>query len=89
MLFWITLILVNAMPKSWFNDFQIPEAHLRYRKYNGDRFEQFRRNGRWGTCVDCPIIEGKSYPELCVNTTRGDHTFTLEELAEHYRKFVN
>lgn len=50
---------------------------------------QFRRNGRWGTCVDCPKIEGRAYPELCVNTERGDHNLTLEELVEHYRIFVS
>ena len=74
---------------SYSDSFGTSEEHLRFRSAYGDCFEQFRRNGRWGTCVDCPIIEGKRYPELCVNTTRGDHTLTLEELAEHYRMFVN
>lgn len=73
------------MSKSWFNNFEIPEEHLHYRKYDGDNFEQFRRNGRWGTCTSCPKIEGKAYPEMCVNTDRNDHKLTLEELVEHYR----
>lgn len=36
---------------------------------------QFRRIGRWGTCVDCPPCEHGGYPETerCVNTTRYDH----------------
>ena len=71
------------------DSFGTSEAHLRYKKAYGDSFEQFRRNGRCGACTDCPIIEGRAYPELCVNTTRGDHTLTLEDLVEHYHSFVS
>ena len=71
------------------DSFGTSEAHLRYKKAHGDKFEQFRRNGRWGTCTDCPRIEGRVYPELCVNTKRSDHNLTLEELVEHYRSFVS
>lgn len=32
------------------------------------------RNGRWGTCVECPRDEhGHAYPERCVHTRRSDH----------------
>ena len=70
------------------DSFGTSEAHLRYKKAYGDCFEQFRRNGRWGTCTDCPNVECKKYPELCKNTKRSDHSLCLEELVEHYRQFV-
>ena len=28
---------------------------------------------RWGTCVECPVIDGRKRPGLCVNTDRYDH----------------
>lgn len=36
--------------------------------------DAFRRNGRWGTCIDCPWDDiGMRRPERCVNTERHDH----------------
>ena len=35
--------------------------------------ELVRRNGVWGTCVECPRIDGKVYPEKCRNFNRYDH----------------
>lgn len=35
---------------------------------------QMIRNGRWGTCVDCPFDAAfAKHPELCENTDRYDH----------------
>lgn len=32
------------------------------------------RNGRWGTCAECPRAEdGSPLPETCKNTNREDH----------------
>jgi len=48
-------------------------------------FECFSRNGRWGTCGDCPITsEGKYFPEFCPNTDRYDHQLTAAQLVEGY-----
>ena len=47
-------------------------------------FEQFRRNGKWGTCVDCPRTDGKVFPEFCINFNRYDHNLDLESLCEQY-----
>lgn len=50
-----------------------------------DPLTQFGRNGRWGTCVDCPRDNlGLSYPEFCANTTRLDHQLTIEDLAKYW-----
>jgi hypothetical protein len=39
-----------------------------------DAVELIRRNGRFGTCADCPRdASGKVYPEKCKNTERQDH----------------
>ena len=47
-----------------------------------EAFVQFSRNGRWGTCCDCPRdTDGKAYPEFCANTERADHCLTVDELA--------
>ena len=47
----------------------------------------FARNGRWGTCVDCPRDgDGNQLPELCRETNRYDHWLLLrriEELHDH------
>jgi len=50
---------------------------------------QMMRNGRWGTCVDCPDAEGKPggdvyilYPENCPNTDRSDHWLGVEPEEE-------
>ncbi|HEY6117456.1 MAG TPA: hypothetical protein VI172_16000 [Candidatus Dormibacteraeota bacterium] len=53
-----------------------------------DAFRQFARNGRWGTCVDCPMDRrGDAYPEFCEHTTRCDHRLTADGLAENYMHF--
>jgi len=54
----------------------------------GGRFHQFARNGRWGTCVDCPRTDGHVYPEFCKHTDRYDHQLTLGELAEGWYRRV-
>ena len=47
-----------------------------------DSFVQFSRNGRWGTCVDCPRdSNGNAYPELCHNTDRQSHQLDVDSLA--------
>jgi hypothetical protein len=52
-------------------------------------WELFLRNGRWGTCVDCPMdSDGKQYPELCEHTARSDHHLSIEALVERYRRTV-
>lgn len=50
-----------------------------------DGFRQFARNGRWGTCVDCPRDSaGHGYPEFCRFTARHDHQLTATSLAEQF-----
>lgn len=52
----------------------------------GDNFRQFSRNGRWGTCVDCPRdTNGDAYPEFCVHTHRYDHNLSVDELAHNFK----
>jgi hypothetical protein len=47
--------------------------------------EQFCRNMRWGTCVDCPRdLDGYTYPELCKNTGRSDHRLGRKELEHKF-----
>lgn len=54
-----------------------------------DKFLQFARNGRWGTCDDCPRdTDGRVYPEFCPNTDRYDHRMTMEELADYYKVLI-
>ncbi len=49
-------------------------------------FIMFSRNGRWGTCVDCPKDSTNMvYPEFCVNTERYDHHLNVDSLAENYK----
>ena len=53
----------------------------------GDSFRQFSRNGRWGTCVDCPkTADGHAVPEACVNTHRYDHRLDVVALAENWQR---
>ncbi len=53
-----------------------------------ERFLQFSRNGRWGTCVDCPRDgHGHILPELCPNTERYDHQLTADSLAEQFNRY--
>lgn len=50
------------------------------------QFQMFARNGRWGTCNDCPRdFMDNVYPEFCKNTERYDHQLSLTELAEQYQ----
>jgi len=52
-------------------------------------FMQFARNGRWGTCVDCPRDTiGHVYPEFCSNTERSDHRLTIDGLVEQHKSYV-
>lgn len=49
------------------------------------RLELWVRNGRWGTCVDCPRDkDGTPHPERCISTDRYDHQLelTTEEIAQ-------
>lgn len=54
------------------------------------RFVQFSRNGRWGTCSGCPYDgNGIVMPELCTFTDRYDHNLDLDALVfqfKHYEK---
>lgn len=46
-----------------------------------DAVRQWKRNGRWGTCVDCPRLNGEAFPEQCRYSSRCDHQLTFDELA--------
>ena len=51
-----------------------------------DGFRQFSRNGRWGTCGDCPRdSENCAYPEFCKNTSRYDHLLDVDGLCQQYK----
>lgn len=44
------------------------------------RAELLARNGRWGTCVDCPRdAKGRAFPEQCKFTNRYDHNLSSRE----------
>lgn len=43
-----------------------------------DRNDQLIRNGRWGTCVECPTTNHKKYPEKCKNYGRYDHNLEIK-----------
>jgi hypothetical protein len=59
--------------------------HRDLRAFERDFLLQFYRNGRWGTCVDCPRdTNGRAYPEFCEYTERYDHKLTLDDLVGHY-----
>lgn len=50
-------------------------------------FEQFTRNERWGSCVDCPHdVDGRSLPELCKYTDRRDHQLNFDALSRRYMR---
>jgi hypothetical protein len=54
-----------------------------------DCFIQFSRNGRWGTCGDCPRdSNGKAYPEFCKYTKRYDHHLTVDDLAHTHKAYL-
>ncbi len=51
-----------------------------------EAFLQFSRNGRWGSCGDCPRdVDIHAFPEACVNTDRGDHQLTVDALAQQHK----
>lgn len=54
-------------------------------KKTASHLRMFARNGRWGTCTDCPRdSEENAFPEFCVNTERYDHHLTMQSLAEQW-----
>ncbi len=54
-----------------------------------DKFAQFARNGRWGTCAACPRdSSGSVYPEFCDEFERSDHQLTLESLTSQFNEAV-
>lgn len=54
-----------------------------------EHFMMFSRNGRWGTCVNCPRDKkGMCYPEFCTNTDRGDHQLDAKSLAEKFEGYL-
>lgn len=58
---------------------------IRAVRENADFYRQFSRNGRWGTCVDCPRdVDHNAYPEFCVHTDRYDHQLNAVQLADNY-----
>jgi hypothetical protein len=53
-----------------------------------DCFRQFSRNGRWGTCCDCPRDrDGHAYPEFCPRADRHDHWLTAHSLADSFETY--
>lgn len=42
------------------------------------RNDQLIRNGRWGTCAECPTTNHKKYPENCKNYGRYDHNIEIK-----------
>jgi hypothetical protein len=50
-------------------------------------YQCFARNGRWGTCVDCPRdTNDQPYPEFCENSYRYDHHLDAHQLAEQWER---
>lgn len=53
-------------------------------------FVQFSRNGRWGTCMDCPRDSNRMvYPEFCKNTNRYDHQLNVDQLIETHKRHLS
>jgi hypothetical protein len=49
-------------------------------------FRQFSRNGRWGTCGDCPCDSNdEPYPEFCSHTKRSDHNLNVDQLVDAHK----
>lgn len=49
-------------------------------------FRCFSRNGRWGTCGECPEWwSDEVRPEDCVNTKRYDHQLDIDSLVEQHK----
>jgi len=60
--------------------------HYEIPEYDLDRFEQFRRNGVWGTCADCPKTNShEAFPEFCKNRDRSDHLLSIDQLCDTYK----
>ena len=89
MIFYVILVTICYMAKQEIEE-QNREVISRVRKEMvdsemSDSFEQFSRNGRWGTCVDCPRdADGRAFPEACELTTRYDHMLNLADLVRSY-----
>lgn len=50
-------------------------------------FEDFSRNGRWGTCAACPRDgAGRTLPELCPRTAQPDHQLDIVALASLFQR---
>ena len=65
------------------------EQHINAMKEYADSFQQFIRNGVWGTCADCPRDNNnKAYPEFCKYGHRGDHHLSFSDLAYSYETWM-
>jgi hypothetical protein len=53
-----------------------------------DKIEQVKRNRVWGTCVDCPQEDGKTYPERCIHFGRADHKLSADDLIEYLERVL-
>lgn len=51
-------------------------------------FSQFERNGRWGTCGECPVVRLHPHPEWCENRARSDHWLTFPQLVMQYQQRI-
>jgi len=50
----------------------------------------FSRNGRWGTCGQCPSDGyGRQLPEKCLDTERADHQLDVDALARRFKQEVS
>lgn len=66
----------------------MPLDRLPISKELSERFLQFSRNGRWGTCAGCPRDgHGHILPELCSYTERYDHNLNVDSLAEQFNRY--
>jgi hypothetical protein len=53
-------------------------------------FADFSRNGRWGTCGECPQDGyGRNLPELCAFTSRDDHQLDIDALSRRFKQEVS
>ncbi len=64
-------------------------SNLKALKRTRGSFELFARNGRWGTCCDCPYDgNGRILPELCRFTERYDHNLILDDLVWQHKNYI-
>lgn len=64
---------------------EITDAHSKAMRERGNSFNQFMRNGVWGTCVACPRDSNHhAYPEFCEHAMRSDNHLTIEGLVQSY-----